>query len=96
MANKVDVKRIEFSRRNDCVHDLVRACVGTFLRDQTDAPKNAKDMRVERKYVFVTGEKQSASDSFRSDPAKAFQKVDRGFGRKIVQKTQIERSALFF
>ena len=66
VANQVDVKRVELSGRDNLVHNLVRAGVGAFLRNQPDASQDAKDVRVERKDLFAAGEQQRAGDGLRA------------------------------
>src|SRR5207237_5692996 len=62
VPDQVDVKRIELTGRHKFVHDLMRARIRTLLRDQPDAPQHAKDVRVERKDIFATGEQERTRD----------------------------------
>src|ERR1043165_2085590 len=70
VAYEIDVKGIELSRRHNLVHDLVRSPVRRFLRNQSDAPENAKDMRVEWKDLFAASEEQRTSNCLRAEAAK--------------------------
>ena len=70
VAYEVDVEGVELSLWDNAVQYLVRALVRAFLRDESDASEHAKDMRVQRKDLFATGEEQRAGDCLRAYAAK--------------------------
>jgi hypothetical protein len=84
VANEVDVEGVEFSVRDDGVHDLVGAAVGAFLGDEADAAEDAEDVRIEREDFFETGKEERAGDGFGADAAKLGEVTNRCFGREVV------------
>ncbi len=96
VADQVNVEGEVFSFRHKLIHDLVCACVGAFLRDQSDATQHAEDVCVEREDGFATGKEECAGNRLRTDAAKPFEIRDGILGAHLVKEGKIKHRVLVF
>lgn len=92
-TDQVDVEGIEFPPRDDAGKNLVSGLVAALLRNQTHAPKNAKDVHVEREDLVMTGKEQCTGGGLGANTPETGE-VSSSFRRvHLVQKIQVEGAA---
>lgn len=75
VADQIDMERKMFARWDQRREELMGLFVAAFVRQQFQAARDAKDVRVHRKHALLAREEQHAARRFRAD---AFERGEEG------------------